>query len=203
MSATREATKQDPDRASMRLLPLSTGPFQAPTDRARPPSERREFVRTHRTCVFGYGRQTDGPAMSIVYYIPADNDDLYVATMADRAKAKAVARNGQISLCVLDEPWPFAYLQVYCDAVIEDNDETLIDVMMAVAERMSGEPLAPELRPAVKAVAEEENRVLLRCRPYATFLTPPRHLHHNDQEEPLTHWVSGSMPWDATDTAPQ
>ena len=203
MSASRQATIHDRDRPSTRLLALSKNPFQAPTDRDMLPSERREFVRTHRTCVFGYGRQSDGPAMSIVYYIPGDNDDLYVATMAGRAKAKAVARDGKVSLCVLDETWPFAYLQVYCDAVIEDDDETLIDVMMAVAERMSGEPLAPELRPAIKAVAEEENRVLVRCRPYATFVTPPRHLHHNDQEEPLTHWVSASMPWDAADTATQ
>jgi hypothetical protein len=200
MSATRGATNQDRERASVRLLPLSKNPFQAPTDRDMLPSERRLFVRTHRTCVFGYGRQSDGPAMSIVYYIPADNDDLLVATMAGRAKAKAVARNGKVSLCVLDETWPFAYLQVYCDAVIDDDDETLVDVMMAVGERMSGEPLAPELRPAVKAVAEEEGRVLVRCRPYATFVTPPQHLHRNDQEEPLTHWVSASMPWDARDT---
>ena len=199
MSATREATKQDRDHASTRLLPLSASPFQAPTDRDMLPSERREFVRTHRTCVFGYGRKSDGPAMSIVYYIPADNDDLFVATMAGRAKAKAVARNGKISLCVLDETWPFAYLQVYCDAVIDDDNEALIDVMMAVGERMSGQPLAPELRPAVKAVAEQEGRVLVRCRPYATFVTPPRHLHSNDQQE-LTHWVSGSMPWDASDS---
>jgi PPOX class probable F420-dependent enzyme len=199
MSATREATKQDADRASTRLLPLSTSPFQAPTDRDMSPSERREFVRTHRTCVFGYGRRSDGPAMSIVYYIPAANDDLFVATMADRAKARAVARNGKISLCVLDETWPFTYLQVYCDAEIVDDNEALIDVMMAVGERMSGQPLAQELRPAVKAAAEEEGRVLVRCRPYATFVTPPRHLHSNDQQE-LTHWVSASMPWDAADT---
>ena len=103
--------------------------------------------------------------------------------MAERAKAKAVVRNGKVSLCVLDETWPFAYLQVYCDALIDDDGETLVDVMMAVAERMSGEPLAPELRPMVKAMAEEEGRVLVRCRPYATFVTPPRHLHRNDQEE--------------------
>jgi hypothetical protein len=48
-------------------------------------------------------------------------------------------------------------------------------------------------------MAEEEGRVLVRCRPYATFVTPPRHLHRNDQEEQLTHWVSSSMPWDAPD----
>jgi hypothetical protein len=137
--------------------------------------------------------------MSVVYYVPAENGDLLVATMAERAKAKAVARDGKVSLCILDETWPFAYLQVYCDAVIDDDEETLVDVMMAVAERMSGEPLAPELRPMVKAVGEEEGRVLVRCRPYSTFVTPPRHLHRNDQEEPLTHWVSASMPWDAPD----
>jgi len=37
---------------------------------------------------FGYGRKSDGPAMSIVYYVPDDNDDILVATMGDRAKAK-------------------------------------------------------------------------------------------------------------------
>jgi hypothetical protein len=192
-------TSQARDPTSVHLLPLSKDPFLAPADRDMLPSERRLFVRTHRTCVFGYGRRSDGPAMSVVYYIPANNDDLLVATMADRAKAKAVARNGKISLCVLDETWPFAYLQVYCDAWIDDDDETLVDVMMAVAERMSGEPLALELRPIVKTMAEDEGRVLVRCRPYATFVTPPRHLHRNDQEERLTHWISASMPWDDPD----
>jgi len=199
---TGEVVREHGRGAAVRLLPLSKDPFRAPTDRDMLPSERREFVRTHRTCIFGYGRQSDGPAMSVVYYVPSDNDDLFVATMGARAKAKAVARNAKISLCVLDEIWPFAYLQVYCDAVIDGDEELLVDVMMAVAERMSGEPLGPELRPMVKAMGEEEGRVLLRCRPYATFVTPPRHLHSNDQEEMLTHWVSASMPWDAPDFAP-
>jgi Pyridoxamine 5'-phosphate oxidase len=199
MSTAGQITNQDAERAPVRLLPLSKEPYQAPTDRDMLPSERRLFVRTHRTCIFGYGRKLDGPAMSVVYYVPAENDDLLVATMADRAKAKAVARNGKISLCVLDETWPFAYLQVYCDAVIDDDDETLVDVMMAVGERMSGEPLGAELRPVVKAVADEEGRVLVRCRPYATFVTPPRHLHRNDQAEQLTHWVSASMAWNSAD----
>jgi Pyridoxamine 5'-phosphate oxidase len=199
MLAARGVNDHDQDGASVRLAPLSKDPFQAPTDRDMLPSERRQFVRTHRTCVFGYSRRSDGPAMSVVYYIPAENGDLLVATMAERAKAKAVARDEKVSLCILDETWPFAYLQVYCHAVIDENEETLVDVMMAVAERMSGEPLAPELRPVVKAAGEEEGRVLLRLRPYSTFVTPPRHLHRNDQEEPLTHWVSASMPWDASD----
>ena len=157
------------------------------------------FVRSHRTCVFGYARQVDGPAMSIVYYVPTTDDDLLVVTMADRAKTRAVARNDKVSLCVLDENWPVSFLTVYCDAAVEDDRELAIDVMMAVGERMSGEPIPEAARPAVAEMAEAEQRVVLRCTPYETFATPPRHLHSNDQEEELTHWVSASIPWSAPD----
>ena len=60
------------------LLPLASEPFTAPIDRDMLPSERRTFVRTHRTCVYGYRRRNDGPAMSIVYYVPTDDDELLV-----------------------------------------------------------------------------------------------------------------------------
>ena len=183
------------------LLPLSTDPFRPPTDRDMLPSERRQFVRTHRTCVFGYGRREDGPAMSVVYYVPTDDDELLVSTMAGRSKARAVARNPKVSLCVLDEAWPFSYLQVYADASVDRDPDLVVDVMMAVGERMSGQPLGPEARPVVEAMAAEEDRVVLRCRPYETFAQPPRHLHRNDQEVRLTHWVSGSVPWGAGDSA--
>jgi hypothetical protein len=183
----------------MDLLPLAAEPFTAPTDRDMLPSERREFVRTHRTCVFAYGRRADGPAMSVVYYVPTDSDELLVSTMRDRAKAKAIARIGKVSLCILDERWPFAYLQIYCDAQIDDDPKLVVDVMMAVGGRMSGTPLPEEARPVVEAMAKTEERVVLRCRPYATFAQPPRHLHRNDQEEEISHWVTASMRWDAAD----
>jgi hypothetical protein len=183
----------------MKLLPLASEAFVAPTDRDMLPSERREFVRTHRTCVVGYARRSDGPSMSIAYYIPTDEDELLVSTMRGRAKAKAAARAGKVSLCVLDERWPFAYLQVYCDARVDDEPELVVDVMMAVGERMSGQPLPREARPAVHAMAQKEGRVVIRCRPYSTFASPPRHLHRNDQEEQITHWLSGAVAWDAAD----
>ena len=181
------------------LLPIAPEPFTAPTDRDMLPSERREFVRTHRTCVFGYRRRADGPAMSVVYYVPTDDDELLVSTMAGRGKAIAVARDPKVSLCVLDERWPFTYLQVYADAVVDDAPGLVVDVMLAVGGRMSGEPLGDDARPFVAAMAEQEQRVVIRCRPYSTFAQPPRHLHDNDQAEQLTHWVSGSVPWDAPD----
>jgi Pyridoxamine 5'-phosphate oxidase len=183
------------------LLPLATEPFTAPADREMLPSERREFVRTHRTCVFGYRRKNDGPAMSVAYYIPTDDDELLVSTMGGRGKARAVARDGKVSLCVLDERWPFAFLQVYADALIERDRDLIVDVMMAVGGRMSGDPLPDEARPVVESMAEQEGRVVLRCRPYATFAQPPRHLYRNDQEEQITHWVSATVPWDAPDSA--
>ena len=151
------------------LLPLAPEPFTASTDRDMLPSERRAFVRTHRTCVFGYGRRHDGPAMSVVYYVPTDDDELLISTMAARSKARAIARNPKVSLCVLDERWPFSYLQVYADAVVDRDTDLVIDVMIAVGARMSGQPLGEEVRPVVAAMAAEEERVVLRCRPYATF----------------------------------
>jgi PPOX class probable F420-dependent enzyme len=178
---------------------MAEQPFVAPADRDMLPSERRAFVRSHRTCVFGYARRADGPAMSVVYYVVTGDDDLLISTMAERAKAHAVGRDPKVSLCVLDEHWPFAFLQVYADAVIDRDPDLIVDVMMAVGWRMSGEQLPDDARPVVEAMAQQEGRVVLRCRPYATFATPPRHLHSNDQDERITHWTSGSVPWAAPD----
>lgn len=181
------------------LIPLAAQPFTAPTDRDMLPSERREFVRTHRTCVYGYRRLKDGPAMSIVYYVPNEHDELLVSTTAARGKARAVARDSKVSLCVLDERWPFAYLQVYADAIIDRDRDLVVDVMMSVGERMSGQRLGEEARPRVAQMAAEEDRVVIRCRPYATFAQPPRHLYRNDQVEEITHWESPIVAWSATD----
>jgi PPOX class probable F420-dependent enzyme len=161
------------------------------------PEERRQFVRGHRTAVFGYRRAADGPAMSIVYYV-MDGDDILVSTMRARAKATAVARDPKVSLCVLDEAWPPTYLQVYCDATVEHDREGTVDVMIRIAEVMAGRTLDASVRPLVAEGAEREDRVVLRLRPYATFETPPRHVEGEaDVHESLTHWTSASLPWNA------
>jgi hypothetical protein len=53
----------------------------------------------------------------------------------------------------------------------------------------------------VSEMAQSESGVVLPCRPHETFATPPRHIHSNDQDEPITHWHSRAVPWDATDKA--
>jgi len=149
--------------------------------------ERRAFVREHRTAVFGYGRKSDGPAQSIVYYV-SDGDDLLISTMGERAKAKAVGRLGKVSLCVLDEKWPPTYVVVYCDARIEREPKAVVDLMMRIAGVMAGKEMPENVRPMVEAGAKKEGRVVVRLTPYATFCTPPRHVHgEQDVNEKLTH----------------
>ena len=88
---------------------------------------RRQFVRDHRTAVFGYPRQGHGPSMSIVYYVVAGDDELRVSSMRDRAKTRSVRRDGKVTLCVLDEQWPMSYLQVFCEAEVVDDVDAAVD----------------------------------------------------------------------------
>ncbi len=156
--------------------------------------ERRSFVEKHRTCVFSYARRHGPPSMSIVYYV-MDGDDLLVSTMQDRAKARAVARNPEVSICVLDENWPVTYLVIYGEAQVETDPDAVVDLMMKVGELMSGQKLPDAARPAVAAMAEKEQRVVLRVKPKQTFETPPRHLNPGDDGSKLDHGLGQTLPW--------
>jgi PPOX class probable F420-dependent enzyme len=157
--------------------------------------ERREFVRKHRTAVFGYNRKSDGPAQSIVYYV-MDGDDVLVSTMGARAKARAVERLGKVSLCVLDEQWPPTYLVVYGNAKLEREPKAVSDLMMRIAGVMAGKAMPETVRPMVEEGARREGRVVLRITPYATFHSPPKHVHsERDVNEKLVHDLGDSQPW--------
>ena len=159
--------------------------------------ERQEFVRAHRTAIFGYGRKQHGPSMTVVYYV-TDGDDILVSTMAGRGKAKAIRRNPRVSLCVLDEQWPPTYLVVYCEGRVETELEPTVDLMMRIAGVMAGQPMPDAVRPMVEEGARREDRVVLRLKPYATFHSPPRHVHQaSDINEKLLHDLGALMPWNA------
>lgn len=156
--------------------------------------ERREFVRAHRTCVFGYERKDAPPSMSIVYYT-MDGDDILISTMAGRAKARAVERLGRVSLCVLDEQWPLTYLVVYGKATLERDLEQTAAVMMKVGEIMSGEPIPESARPFVEEMAKKEERLVVRIKPDQTFYSPPVHLNAGDDGSKLEHGYGQNLPW--------
>jgi PPOX class probable F420-dependent enzyme len=156
--------------------------------------ERRQFVRDHRTCIFGYARKSHGPAMTVVYYV-MDGDDMLVSTMAERSKAKVVARDERVSLCVLDENWPVTYLQVYGNARVETDPGQAADILTEVVGLMAGEDVPASRRPQIAELARQEQRVVIRVRPYATFETPPRHVYQMSDIDTLTHFTSTSLPW--------
>ena len=97
-------------------------------------AERRDFVRKHRTAVFGYPRKEHGPSMSCVYYV-MDGEDILVSSMLGRAKPKAVTRDPRVSLCILDEKWPLTYITVYGNATVEERGGD--DLLIAVCELMA------------------------------------------------------------------
>jgi PPOX class probable F420-dependent enzyme len=157
-------------------------------------TQRRAFVESHRTGIFGYNRMNDGPAMTVVYYV-MDGEELLISTMAARSKAAAVRRNQKISVCVLDEQWPPTYLQVYGDAVVEDDFTQAVDVMRRIVNLMAGEDMPTSKLPEIERMCRDENRVVLRVKPYATFATPPRHVYNPEDIDSLTHFTSSSLPW--------
>ena len=67
---------------------------------------------------------------------------------------------------------------------------------MAVAGRMSGEPASEDTRSFFESMADEEQRVVLRCRPYETF-AQPRPVKAGD--ESVVRGVSGAVPWESPD----
>ena len=169
-------------------------PPTPPTDAAEQ-ARRRAFVAEHRTAVFGYPRREDGPSMSVVYYVMDGEDRILVSTMRERGKAKAVARNPRVSLCVLDEQWPLSYLLVYAAVKVDPDLDRATDLMMQISAVMAEHPMPPEARDDVEAMCRREQRVVLTLSPYATFQTPPRHVREATDLKGLTHWTSKSLPW--------
>lgn len=160
--------------------------------------ERKEFVRTHRTCLFGYNRKHDGRSMSIVYYM-MDGDEVLISTMVERGKAKAVQRNPKIAVCVLDEKWPPTYLQVYCDAridaTIERDPHAVVDCMIRLYAVLAGKPMPESVRANAEETSRREKRVVACLKPYATFETPPRHIYFEQDTVGLTHSLGQLLPW--------
>jgi len=132
--------------------------------------------------------------MTVVYYV-MDGDDMLISTMAARSKTKAVARDGRVSLCVLDERWPPGYLQVYGSAEVSRDRDLAVDVLARVVGVMAGEPVPESRLPQIAQMADDEQRVAIRVTPYATFETPPRHVAAMSDLDTLTHFTSTSMPW--------
>lgn len=162
---------------------------------------RRDFVRRNHTCVVSYTRKTAPPSMSIVHYA-MDGDDVVFLTMAERQKAKAVQRLGQLSLCVLaGEPgglsWPPEYLVVDGQARLSNDMDEVLGVAAMIVPIITGKPLPEAALPVVRKVMEQEKRVVIRITPESTFHSPSVHDVEDvdpDSDQPL-HGLGARIPW--------
>ncbi len=87
------------------------------------------------------------------------------------------------------------YLQVYGDATLEEDFGQAVDVLRRVIDLMAEKNVTSAKMPEIERMAREENRVVIRIRPYATFATPPRHVYQAGDIDTLTHFTSSSQPW--------
>ena len=122
--------------------------------------------------------------------------------MAERQKAKAVQRLGEMSACILSgEPgglsWPPEYLVVDGKARLSSNMDDVIDVAAKIVPIMTGKPLPEEALPGVRKVMEQEKRVVIRITPESTFHSPSVHNVEDadpDSEKPL-HGLGARLRW--------
>ncbi len=127
------------------------------------PEERNSFLNANRFCVVAYNRKDGPPAVTPVYYV-VDGDDILISTQANRAKGRVLARNPEVTVCVLTEGEPMPrYLTLYGHATIETKGA--VGLMMRVGEKMTGAPVPESARPALEARAKNEQRVVLRITP--------------------------------------
>lgn len=113
--------------------------------------EWREFLSAGtRTAKMALTRRDGQPFVVPVWFV-LDGDDLVLTTGASSLKARALARDPRVALCVdLQEP-PFAYVAIQGRASISEDEAELLRVATAVGGRYMGPERAEEfgLRNAV------------------------------------------------------
>ena len=78
--------------------------------------------------------------------------------------------------------------------VLSRDRELATDVLTKVIGIMAGEEVPESRRPQIEQMVDDEQRVVIRVKPYATFETPPRHVYQMSDIDTLTHFTSTSMP---------
>ena len=122
--------------------------------------EQLQFLRTHRLAVIGAIRSDGRPQLTPIYYVVEGDATLVVSTTRDRVKTKLLRRDPRVSLCALQEEPPFRYVTVY--GRCEIDEESGLETLLAVNERMRGRPVPPEERPAFEERVRNEGRITLR-----------------------------------------
>jgi PPOX class probable F420-dependent enzyme len=134
------------------------------------PEEHRQFLESHNLCVVGFARKSGPPSLSPTYYY-LDGDEIVFSTTKTRGKGRAVARNPELTLCIVDTNPPYPYLMVMGHASVDE--EGAVNAMMKVGEIMTGNPIHEAVRPMLEQRAKDEGRIAIRFTPVDFFKTTP------------------------------
>lgn len=134
------------------------------------PEEHRQFLESHKVCIVGYARKSGPPSLTPIYYY-VDGDEIVFSTTKARGKGRAVARNPELTICVVDMSPPYPYLMLMGTARVDEA--SAVDVMMKVGAIMTGNPVTESVRPMLEKRAQDEGRVAIRFTPTEFFKTQP------------------------------
>jgi PPOX class probable F420-dependent enzyme len=119
-----------------------------------------QFISANRWCVVTSLRKDGTPSSSLNAYA-RDGDQLVISTQAHRLKAKTLARDPRITVCVINNAEPFNYVSV--EGTCEVQREGILEATKAVFRSLSatGYQEPPDLERWMK----EQGRVILRVTP--------------------------------------
>jgi PPOX class probable F420-dependent enzyme len=134
------------------------------------PEEHRPFIESHKLAIVGFARKSGPPSLSPVYYY-LDGDEIVFSTTKTRGKGMAAARQGELTLCIVDMQPPFPYLTIFGNA--HADEESAAAAMIRMAEVITGNALPDAARPVMEQRAASEGRVAIRVTPTDFVKTNP------------------------------
>jgi PPOX class probable F420-dependent enzyme len=83
--------------------------------------QEEQFLKDHRFCVVSTVRKDGSPQSTPVYYLYEDSE-LHISVTEERQKTHNVLRDPRVSVVVLEEAFPFDYVQIMGTAAITKTD---------------------------------------------------------------------------------
>jgi PPOX class probable F420-dependent enzyme len=126
------------------------------------PDEIREFLLTGtRTGKVAVVRRDGAPVVVPIWFVLDDDGSLVFTTWHATVKARAIRRDGRISICVDDERPPFSYVRF--DGVAELSDD--LEQLRRFATRIGGRYMGAARAEEFGARNAVEGELLVRVRP--------------------------------------